>query len=50
MYHELIVLPDDTHETLIHQRWLYPFRRMQDFIAWFVWNREAPPKATVEGE
>lgn len=44
VYHELIVVPDDTHETLIHQRWLYLFGRMQDFITRFVWNREAPPK------
>ena len=49
VYHELIVVPDDTHETLIHQRWLYLFGRMQDFITRFVWNRETPPKVANQG-
>lgn len=44
VYHELIVVPDDTHETLIHARWLYLYGRMQDFITRFVWNRETPDK------
>ncbi len=30
--YELIVVPDDTHETLIHKRWLYTFDRMDDFL------------------
>ena len=30
--YELIVMPDDTHETLIHKRWLYTFGRMEDFM------------------
>ncbi|MDQ6829006.1 MAG: prolyl oligopeptidase family serine peptidase, partial [Gemmatimonadota bacterium] len=39
VYFELIVNPDDTHETLIHKRWLYTFARMQDFLQRFLWNK-----------
>ena len=30
--HELIVYPDDTHEPLLHQRYLYEFNRLAEFI------------------
>jgi dipeptidyl-peptidase 4 len=30
--HELIVYPDDTHETLLHKRWINTFNRLDDFI------------------
>lgn len=39
VYFELIVVPDDTHETLIHQRWLSFFDRMQTFLQRFLWDR-----------
>ncbi|HEX3868252.1 MAG TPA: prolyl oligopeptidase family serine peptidase, partial [Gemmatimonadaceae bacterium] len=39
VYFELIVEPDDTHETLIHKRWLYTFGRMQDFLQRFLWDK-----------
>jgi dipeptidyl aminopeptidase/acylaminoacyl peptidase len=32
VYHELIVFPDDVHETLLHSRWLYTFDRMETFM------------------
>ncbi len=32
VYYELIVNPDDTHETLLHSRWLYTFGRMDTFL------------------
>jgi dipeptidyl-peptidase 4 len=32
IYHELIVFPDDIHETLLHSRWLYTFDRMEAFL------------------
>jgi dipeptidyl-peptidase 4 len=32
IYHELIVFPDDVHETLLHSRWLYTFARMEAFL------------------
>jgi dipeptidyl aminopeptidase/acylaminoacyl peptidase len=38
--YELIVYPDDTHETLIHERWLYTFGRMQDFFKRNLWDRK----------
>jgi dipeptidyl-peptidase 4 len=38
IYHELIVFPDDVHESLIHQRWLYTFDRMEQFLDRFVRN------------
>ena len=36
VYHELIVFPDDVHETLLHSRWLYTFDRMEAFIDKFL--------------
>ena len=39
VYYELIVNPDDTHETLIHKRWLYLFGRMDTFLQRFLWNK-----------
>lgn len=38
VYYELIVNPDDTHETLIHSRWLYVFGRMDTFFRKFLRN------------
>jgi dipeptidyl-peptidase 4 len=32
VYHELIVFTDDTHEPLTHQRYLYAFNRLEEFI------------------
>ena len=29
---ELIVYPDDTHEPLLHKRYLYSFNRLSEFI------------------
>ena len=37
--YELIVIPDDTHETLLHRRWLYTFGRIQDFLKRNLWNK-----------
>ena len=39
VYYELIVNPDDTHETLLHKRWLYLFGRMDTFLERFLKNR-----------
>jgi dipeptidyl aminopeptidase/acylaminoacyl peptidase len=30
---ELLVFPDDTHETLLHKRWMVAFNRLDEFIA-----------------
>ncbi len=52
VYFELIVEPDDTHETLIHKRWLYTFGRMQDFLQRFLWdkNKTSTPAGTGNGD
>ncbi len=39
VYHELIVIPDDTHESLLHSRWMYTWNRMGDFLKKFVWDK-----------
>src|SRR5690606_23503407 len=37
--HELIVVPDDVHESLLHSRWVYTWKRMGDFLSRHLWNR-----------
>ncbi len=36
VYFELIVFPDDTHESLLHSRWLYTLERMDAFLRKFL--------------
>jgi dipeptidyl aminopeptidase/acylaminoacyl peptidase len=36
VYYELIVFPDDTHESLLHSRWLYTLSRMDAFLRRFL--------------
>ena len=43
IYYELTVWPDETHEMLIHAKWLKTFADMGDFFKRFVWNKEDPP-------
>ncbi|MCA0376731.1 MAG: prolyl oligopeptidase family serine peptidase [Gemmatimonadetes bacterium] len=45
VYHELMVVPDDLHESMLHQNWIDTFDRMGAFLKRFVWNREKAPKA-----
>jgi len=40
VYYELTVIPDDVHESLIHQNWVDTFNRMGDFFRRFVWKKE----------
>ena len=37
--YELIVVPDDTHETLIYDRWMYLWGRMETFLKTHLWNK-----------
>jgi hypothetical protein len=37
---ELIVFPDDVHESLLHSRWIYTLGRMETFLHKFL-----PPNA-----
>ena len=34
--YELIVFPDDVHDSLLHSRWIYTFERMDEFLKKFV--------------
>jgi dipeptidyl aminopeptidase/acylaminoacyl peptidase len=43
VYHELIVFPDDVHDSLLYSRWLYTFDRMAAFIKRFI----GPPASTI---
>jgi hypothetical protein len=36
VYFELIVFPDDTHESLLHSRWMYTLGRMETFFRKFL--------------
>ena len=43
--HELIVFPDDVHESLIYKRWMYTLDRMEDFLRRHL---AGAPKITTE--
>lgn len=38
IHHELIVIPDDLHESMLHSRWMDTWNRMGDFLKRFVWS------------
>ena len=40
IHHELIVIPDDTHESMLHSRWITTWERMDDFLRRFVWEKQ----------
>jgi dipeptidyl-peptidase 4 len=48
VYHELIVFTDDTHEPLLHKRYLYAFNRLEEFLGRFL--KGAPPRTTAGGQ
>ena len=41
VYFELIVFPDDVHESLLHSRWMYTLGRMETFLHRFLWETPA---------
>jgi dipeptidyl-peptidase 4 len=47
VYHELIVFTDDTHEPLLHRRYLYAFNRLEEFIGRFL--KGEPARTTAGG-
>jgi dipeptidyl-peptidase 4 len=47
VYYDLTVIPDDTHESLLHSRWIDIFSRSSDFLHRFVWDKQAPPVMTT---
>jgi dipeptidyl-peptidase-4 len=44
VYYELMVVPDDLHESMLHSVWVDTWKRMGLFLNRFVWNGETPPK------
>jgi dipeptidyl aminopeptidase/acylaminoacyl peptidase len=49
VYYELIVFPDDTHESMLHSRWLYTLGRMETFFNKFLGGGTAS-KITTGGK
>jgi dipeptidyl-peptidase 4 len=47
VYHELIVFPDDTHESLLNSRWMYVYARMEEWLDKYLKNA---PAAAVGGQ
>jgi len=43
IYHELIVVPDDLHESMLHKNWIDTFDRMGVFLKRFVWDKQLVP-------
>ncbi len=43
IYYELMVIPDDLHESMIHSNWVNTFERMGAFFKRFVWDKSAVP-------
>ena len=40
VYHELIVVPDDLHESMLHSKWIETFDKMGVFFKRFVWEKQ----------
>ena len=49
VYYELIVFPDDTHESMLHSRWMYTLDRMDQFLRKFL-GGGASTKITTAGK
>ena len=43
IYYELMVIPDDVHETLLHSRWMVFFDKMENWLDRFLRKAEKPP-------
>jgi dipeptidyl aminopeptidase/acylaminoacyl peptidase len=43
IYHEMIIVPDDLHESMIHSIWLDTWDRIGDFLHRFVRDKQTPP-------
>jgi dipeptidyl-peptidase-4 len=43
IYYELMVIPDDVHETLLHSRWMVFFNKMEDWLDKYLKKAEKPP-------
>jgi dipeptidyl aminopeptidase/acylaminoacyl peptidase len=47
VYHELIVFPDDVHDSLLYKRWIYTFDRTADFLNRYI--GDAQKRTTTAG-
>jgi len=47
VYYELIVFPDDVHESLLHSRWIYTLGRMETFLHRFLWEKQGAPEISL---
>jgi dipeptidyl aminopeptidase/acylaminoacyl peptidase len=47
VYYDLTIIPDDTHESMIHSRWVDTWTRMGEFMHDYVWEKKTPPPATA---
>lgn len=43
IYYELMVIPDDVHETLLHSRWMDFFGKMESWLDTYLKKAEKPP-------
>jgi dipeptidyl-peptidase 4 len=41
VYYELLVIPDDLHESMLHSRWMDTWNRMGVFLKRFVWDKQS---------
>jgi dipeptidyl-peptidase-4 len=41
IYYELMVIPDDLHESFYHRNWINTFNRTTAFLKRFVWDKES---------
>jgi dipeptidyl aminopeptidase/acylaminoacyl peptidase len=40
IHYELMVFPDDLHESMIHSYWIDTWERIGTFLKRFVWDKE----------
>ena len=40
VYYELLVIPDDLHESMLHSRWIDTWNRIGVFLKRFVWDKQ----------
>jgi dipeptidyl aminopeptidase/acylaminoacyl peptidase len=45
VYYEMIIVPDDLHESMVHKNWVYTWDRMTTFLNRFVRDKQTPPRA-----
>ncbi len=50
IYHELIVVPDDLHESMLHRNWIDTFDRMGVFFKRFVWEKQKAKAGENQGK